>query len=349
MTILVCFGTRPEWLKVSPLLDEFEEQDVPFKSVWTGQHVDLINDGEVIADFLLYPRDSMGMINRLDEIVGGILDPKYACNPFEQEGITSVLVQGDTASTFACALAAFHRNIPVIHLEAGLRSYDLQQPYPEEGYRRMISQIASVHFCPTYLAVQNLKKEGIKLNVWCTGNTVLDNLAKLNVNVRDKSQVLITMHRRENHARIRDWFAAFDDLALSHSTHRFFFVRHPNPAVSDHCGMLKHVRVLDPLKHRQMIKMLANCTFVITDSGGIVEESSFLGKSSIVCRKETERKEAIFSGHSALCPEPEMLHELVETFMQWTGPDHLNTRPCPFGDGTASRQIVGLLRAHQWI
>ena len=158
--LLICFGTRPEWLKVKPLLNEIDN----YKLLFTGQHVDLLKGIDVD-----YKINIGNKTNRLDQIISD-------CLTQFPEGDFDVLVHGDTVSAFACALAAFSRKLKIIHLEAGLRSYDLKQPYPEEGYRQMISRIADVNFAPTSISAQNLFNEKTDGMTYVVGNSVLDNL-----------------------------------------------------------------------------------------------------------------------------------------------------------------------------
>ena len=163
--ILFCFGTRPEWLKIKPLIKIINKNE--YKLLFTGQHTDLLKDVKV--DYQININKSN---NRLDSIISDCI------LQFPNENFKGVLVQGDTASAFACALAAFHRGIKVYYLESGLRSYDLENPYPEEGYRQMISRLADINFAPTQLSADNLIAERVKGIVHIVGNTVLDNLTK---------------------------------------------------------------------------------------------------------------------------------------------------------------------------
>ena len=161
MKPLLCFGTRPEWLKIKPLVKILGE----YKLLFTGQHVDLLK--EIKADYQIKIKNND---NRLDQIVSDCL------LQFPDDDYDGVLVQGDTASAFACALAAFHRNKKIFYLESGLRTYDLNHPYPEEGYRQMISRLSDVNFCPTDISRNNLVNELTKGDSYIVGNTVLDNL-----------------------------------------------------------------------------------------------------------------------------------------------------------------------------
>ena len=329
--ILICFGTRPEWLEVKPLIDKLD-----CKLLFTGQHQDLLD--EVITDYRFYPnsRNHNFSHNRLNAVIEDCLSqfPSYDIDKFDY-----VLVQGDTSTAFGCALAAFNLKAKVIHLEAGLRTGDLNNPYPEEGYRQMISRIASVNLCPTQLSEENLKKEGIKAT-HVVGNTVLDNLAKYKGARGYDNRVLVTLHRRENHTLMDQWFRELDSIAKMYQDDLHFILPiHPNPNVLKHKHLLQHVDVVDPLDHDQMMEILANCKFCITDSGGIQEEASFFGKRCIVCRKNTERQEAIMSDHVVLCKSPDDLSFQVNSMIH----AYATNSCCPFGDGNSSLKIKELI------
>lgn len=329
--ILICFGTRPEWLKIKPLVDKLN-----CKLLFTGQHQDLLDEIEV--DYRLYPNAKSHNANpmRLNAVMEDCLAqfPSYDAKYFDY-----VLVQGDTATAFACALAAFNLKLRVIHLEAGLRTNDLDNPYPEEGYRQMISRIASINLCPTTKALQNLKDEGIE-NAHVVGNTVLDNLVKYKGSESYGNKILVTLHRRENHEIMDQWFRNLNAIAKQYKEDlEFILPIHPNPNVLKHKDILQHVNVVEPLSHEDMIKILIECKFCITDSGGIQEEASFLNKKSIVCRKNTERQEAIISGHVVLCTKPTDLFANVVSMIK----DYPINNSCPFGDGKSSEKIKELL------
>ena len=329
--ILICFGTRPEWLKVKPLVEKLD-----CKLLFTGQHQDLLN--EVDVDYRLYPNAKSHNFNsmRLNAVMEDCL-AQFPC--YNSKSFDYVLVQGDTATAFACALAAFNLKIKVIHLEAGLRTNDLDNPYPEEGYRQMISRIASINLCPTALAAQNLKHEGIE-NSHVVGNTVLDNLIKYKGSESYGNKVLVTLHRRENHAIMDQWFRDLDDIAKKYKEDlEFILPIHPNPNVSKHRDILQHVNVVEPLSHDDTMKLLTECKFCITDSGGIQEEASFFNKKAIVCRKNTERQEAIMSGHVVLCTKPSDLFSTVEDMLS----NYRVDNSCPFGNGKSSEKIKALL------
>jgi UDP-N-acetylglucosamine 2-epimerase (non-hydrolysing) len=326
--ILMAFGTRPEYIKIKPLIKEMQGK-IPFRLLFTGQHVDLLSD---VKDQDVVKLEIKDGANRLDSIVASVMNQDYVF-----DGVEAVLVQGDTTSVFAIALAAFHRRIKVIHLEAGLRTYDKENPYPEEFNRQAVSRIADIHLCPTPDAAFNLSQELVGGSVYVVGNTVLDNLTHLTP-TKDNT-VVITMHRRENHEKMDRWFKALDHIAKTFShEYRFILPIHPNPNVQKHRHLLKHVEVIDPVPYEKFLEMLASCSYVITDSGGLQEETSFLGKHSIVCRKTTERPEGL-GKFSALCPRPELLFEMFGNMIRTPDP----VGECPYGDGKSAERIVKIL------
>ena len=324
--LLITYGTRPEYIKVLPVITEMKKRQMPYKTFFTGQHTDLLSKAEK-PDHILSIEDGP---NRLDSIVQSILNKEEIF-----DDIRCVMVQGDTSSAFATALAAFHRKIPVAHLEAGLRTYDKYSPYPEEFNRCAISALAEIHLCPTTTSASNLEKEGRK-NIHVVGNTVLDNL--LDIETTEANRVIVTLHRREKHDEIKDWFLAVNQLATRYNDLEFMLPIHPNPAVKKHQHLLSNVTVVDPMEHDQFISELAACKYIITDSGGVQEEAAFLKKPCIVCRDFTERVEGLGT-FSVLCASPKELFGLVD----WATGINLDYKQCPYGDGKSAQYICDLL------
>lgn len=325
--VLICFGTRPEWLKVKPLIDLMDREE--YSLLFTGQHPDLLKGIDV--DYRIVINESE---NRLDQLISDCL------TQFPQGDFQSVLVQGDTASAFACAVAALNRQLRIYYLEAGLRSYNLQHPYPEEAYRQMIARIADVNFSPTELSQTNLINEKVSGAIYVTGNTVLDNLLEFKKDCVYGNTVLVTLHRRENHHQIREWFLQIENLALLHPNLEFILPIHPNPNVQKYKSILQHVKVVEPLEHKDLLNLLTKCILVVSDSGGLQEEGSFFNKKVIVCREVTERPEAIKTGHLHLCKSP--LH-LVELFGKLLKDPYID-KECPYGDGNSSSKILKIIR-----
>lgn len=330
---LVCFGTRPEYIKVKSLID-----NLPYiKTLFTGQHVDLIKHvvDDLQINYKIVINDQTD--NRLNDIICSILKHNYIF-----KNIDYVIVQGDTASAFAVALAAFNCQKKVIHLEAGLRTHNIHDPYPEELNRQLISRIANIHLCPTEQNKQNLINEQIHLqsDIYVVGNTGLDNLNTNNCNYTNK--VLITMHRRDNVELIEEWFKCFEQIAIKYSDLEFILPLHPNPDIRKHAHLLKHVHTIEPLKHEKMIFLLKQTRFVISDSGGLQEEASFFKKKIIVCRKTTERPETL-NITSIMCKEPNQLSNIVDKMYN----DYIvdSNTICPYGDGAAWKKIDLILKS----
>tara|TARA_R110002012_G_C11640273_1_gene610569 strand:- start:225 stop:1217 length:993 start_codon:yes stop_codon:yes gene_type:complete len=322
--ILLCFGTRPEWLKIQPLTKVLKD----YKLLFTGQHTDLLKDISVDYKITIGEGD-----NRLDQIVSDCL------LQFPDGKFDSVLVQGDTASAFACALAAFNRKLKIYYLEAGLRTYNLDHPYPEEGYRQMIARLSNVNLCPTDLSKHNLKKEKVQGELYVVGNTVLDNLLPYKEKCEYTNKVLVTLHRRENHDKMDLWFKAINELAEDNPSLEFILPLHPNPNVKKHANLLPHVTVVEPMDYPDLLNLLVKVRLVITDSGGLQEEGSFFNKKVLVCRETTERPEGITTGHLHMCATPIVL----KNKFNFVKDDAIINQKCPYGDGKSSQQIKKIL------
>jgi len=323
--ILICFGTRPEYIKVKSLIENLNN----IKTCFTGQHNDLLKN--ISVDYHLEFKDSYSA-NRLNDIVIHILKHTHIF-----ENIDSVLVQGDTTTAFAIALSAYHMNKKVIHLEAGLRTHNIQDPFPEELNRQLISRIADIHLCPTKSNKKNLLSENIdEATIYVVGNTGLDNINKSGCEYTNK--ILVTLHRRNNLSIMKDWFTILDKLAIENPTIEFILPIHPNPGVQIHRDILKHIRVIEPMSHQDTMDLMKKCKFIISDSGGIQEEASFLNKKIIICREDTERPE-ILENHGVLCKLPNDLPELFNKINS----DYIVNADCPFGDGISYKKIIETL------
>ena len=322
--ILLCFGTRPEWLKIKPLIKELDN----YKLLFTGQHPDLLKDIKVDYRITIGNSD-----NRLDQLISDCL------LQFPDGDFDSVLVQGDTASAFACAVAAFNRQKKIYYLEAGLRSYNLEHPYPEEGYRQMIARISDVNLCPTDLSRDNLISEKVNGICHVVGNTVLDNLLDYKKQCEYSNKVLVTLHRRENHHWMNEWFTELNNIAKENPDLEFILPIHPNPNVQKHKDILTHINVIEPLNHSELLELLVKVKFVISDSGGLQEEGSFFNKKVIVCRKTTERPEGIDTDHLYMCDSPKELPLLFEIISK----EYSVSSECPYGDGMSSKKVKDLI------
>lgn len=326
--ILITYGTRPEYIKVKPLIKEMDRRGLSYKTLFTGQHKDIAPKE---ADYNLTMEDYGG--NRLDSVMKNCLNIPEECF----EGITHILVQGDTTSVVGLSMTALHRKIKVIHLEAGLRTYDYENPFPEENNRRIVATIASIHLCPTKLNKDNLIKENILGDIYVVGNTVLDNLIEYKKECDYTNKVLVTLHRRENHEHMNVWFYVINEIAKQYENLEFILPLHPNPNVKKWKKLLTHVNVVDPMQHEDLIKLLVKSRLVITDSGGLQEECSFFNKKCLVCRKVTERPESI-GLTSFMVDQP---YDLFSMFGEHIMGYVVDVKS-PYGDGESSKKICDI-------
>ena len=337
--ILFGFGTRPEWLKIKPIIKKMDIEKLKYGLLFTGQHSDIIDN------YLFSKRNETNFChfdiennkNRLDSIVESIMNK---LSDFKFHKYTHVLIQGDTTSAFAIALSAFHHRKKIIHLEAGLRTYDRNNPYPEETNRRMISVLTDYHLCPTNESAKNITLESYPDSVGTIiGNTILDNLLPYKEKCEYKDIILVTMHRRENHHWMDKWFKVINELAKKYKQYKFILPLHPNPNVKKHKHILKNVNVIDSLSHNELLDILVKTKLVITDSGGLQEECSFLNKKCLICRNTTERPEAV--GLSTfLIENPDYLIDEFEKHIEKFEIDF----ECPFGKGDTSERIIKILK-----
>lgn len=335
--LLISYGTRPEYLKVSPIIKQLQAENIPFETVYTGQHQNIQEDMQPT-----YKIDVLQSENRLNSIFINCLNWTIPSH------ITYAMVQGDTTSALAMAISAKHHGKKLIHLEAGLRTHNIKNPFPEEMNRQLITKIAEIHFCPTQNNHHNViadigKSKGFKA-IYTTGNTSIDNIAHLKPLAEYGNTVLVTLHRRENIKKMVDWCMAINDLAQENPQLNFVWPLHPNPEIQQHKNLLKHVHVTDALSHQQLLNHLLYAKFVITDSGGIQEECCFFNKKVIICRKNTERQEVLIQ-HGELCPSPDMLRQIVEKVKQDFEVGQIDDI-CPFGTGNSAIHIVNYLKQH---
>lgn len=363
--ILFVFGTRPEVIKLAPVILELKKHKDRYKVIIcnTEQQKELSN--QTLAYFGLQADinlDCMKPNQTLLEVQTRILtalDSVYAANK-----IDATVVQGDTMTVLCGALASFYRKIPVFHVEAGLRSYDIYEPFPEEVMRQMTSRVAELNFAPTEKNRQALLKENISDDkIFVVGNTVIDalfclseetmNSAQLyfrnnNVKVNDKL-VLITAHRRENHGeRIDRIIDAIEFLANKYDDHTFVIPVHPNPNVKDkiHARLrrFKNIKLLKPLDYPYLVYLMKNAKLMLTDSGGIQEEAPSFGCPTLVMRYETERQEGIDAGVSILVgAEYDKIVEHSEAILSKTREETRLKATNPYGNGTSAKQIEEII------
>ncbi|MCL2413568.1 MAG: UDP-N-acetylglucosamine 2-epimerase (non-hydrolyzing) [Bacteroidales bacterium] len=334
--IVICFGTRPEVIKISPLLAELSRRKIPFKTVFTGQHRELFEDVMHLIPKPDYYLNIMSHNQSLNDILCSISQklPKI----LKEEKASLLIVQGDTLTVTASALVAFYEKVKVGHVEAGLRTHNLQNPFPEEANRQIVSRIADYNWAPTQEAYDNLKQENVQ-NIFLTGNTIVDICQSYGFEITYENKVLITLHRRENFGTsLKKMFTEIEQLAIAHPELKFIFPMHPNPNVQEYRHLLKHVEVVSPLKYEELLKLLSEVKFVISDSGGIQEECASFGKKILVCRQTTERPEGVDIGLAKLVGS-----NILENF-SWANDNPEWKGENPYGDGTASKKILDTIK-----
>ena len=358
--ITIILGTRPEAIKFSPLIlalkkNKFFETRV----ILTGQHKEMVT--QVLKLF------EIQIDNDLDLMIPGQTLNYITCetlkglnNEFNDFPADLVLVQGDTNTAFAAALAAFYSRIPVGHLEAGLRTNDLGDPFPEEGNRRLISQIATLNFAPTKIASDNLRSSGIEKNIYITGNTVIDALlfvAKKNTPLIELDKInwdlqkvlLVTIHRRENWGEVLveicngliKVLETNPDVVLILPMHKNELVRNP---LKQFLGIHERVILVEPLDYDQLVSVLKKCTLVLTDSGGLQEEAPSLGKPVLVLRQSTERPEAISCGTAKLIGtnSENIFNETNSLLHDKVSYESMAKKINPYGEGNSSNKIIDI-------
>ena len=363
--ILFVFGTRPEVIKLAPIILELKKYPQKYKIIIcnTEQQKELSNQTlsyfDLQADINL---DCMRENQTLLEVQSRILT---ALNKvYTDYKIDATIVQGDTMTVLCGALASFYNKIPVFHVEAGLRSYDIYEPFPEEVMRQMTSRVAQLHFAPTEKNRKALLKEDIVENkIYVTGNTVIDALFCLSENTMEKAKeffnqqeipiddklVLITAHRRENHGeRIDRILEALENLAIKYTDHHFVIPVHPNPNVRckiySKLGQYENIYLLKPLEYPNLVYLMKNAKLILTDSGGIQEEAPSFGCPTLVMRYETERQEGIDAGVSVLvgADYDKIVSYSCEILSKPREATRLKAQN-PYGNGTSSKTIENII------
>jgi UDP-N-acetylglucosamine 2-epimerase (non-hydrolysing) len=288
MKLCILYGTRPEFLKLKCLIDILRKTEICLQVIKIVQH-NSINEDNGYYDKIL------NIDNMTDDRICNIGSNILQKLPPLINDFTHILAQGDTASVFYGLLCGFQMKKICIHLEAGLRTYDLENPFPEEGFRQMISRITDIHLCPSLTEKIFLESEKVKGKIFVVGNTILDLVKSYNFPILNENKVLITLHRRENWLEFKDYIIELAKLCKNNNNYLFYFLTHPNPTFKQILIELKEIIpknmiILDSLPHIELIRLLSSCAFVITDSGGIQEEANYLGKHIYLLRKITERQ-----------------------------------------------------------
>jgi UDP-N-acetylglucosamine 2-epimerase (non-hydrolysing) len=361
--VCIILGTRPEAIKLAPVIRTFRScPTIETKVVLTGQHKEMVD--QVMELFQIQADENLDIMQpkqTLTDITCRSLQGLQTL--FQSLKPQLVIVQGDTSTAFAAAIAAFYQKIPVGHVEAGLRTDDLFNPYPEEANRRLISQITQLHFAPTTKAVENLKASDVIGTIHHTGNTVIDALLSVAEQKPacpvpgldwDKYRVLLsTVHRRENWGapleKIANSFLqildAFPETALLLPLHRNPTVRDPLKAL---LGNHSRTFLIEPLDYGELVGAIQRSHLLLTDSGGLQEEAPSLGKPVLVLRDTTERPEAIDAGTAKLVgTSPDtIVAEASALLSDPTAYNAMATAVNPFGDGHASERILAIAQAY---
>ena len=366
LRIMSVFGTRPEAIKMAPLVKELASRgEIESLCCVTAQHRQMLDSVMEVFDItadcdldIMTPRQTLSTITSkcLLGMDGAI----------EQLKPDMILVHGDTSTTFAGALSAFYHQVPVGHVEAGLRTYDKYSPFPEEMNRKLVTSIADLYFCPTKNNRDNLLKEGIDKGIFITGNTVIDALkttvrsdyvfatSELNeLDYANKKVILVTCHRRENYGEpMKNIMLALRQIAEQNEDVELVYPVHLSPvvreAVDKYLRGAPRVHLIDPLPADEMHNIMARCYMVLTDSGGLQEEAPALGKPVLVMRRETERPEAVEAGTVKLCGVVQddivtMAERLIRDKSAYEKMAHAVN---PYGDGNACARIADAILWH---
>ena len=364
--VMSVFGTRPEAIKMAPLVKELAKYpDLESICCLTGQHREMLDS--VMDIFRLkgdYDLNIMEKQQTLSTIttktllgMDGVID---ACRP------DVILVHGDTSTTFAGALSAFYHQIPVGHVEAGLRTWDKYSPFPEEMNRTLVGDIAELHFSPTRANADNLRREGISGDIFITGNTAIDAMGYtvrkdfrfteqlLNeLNFEKNRIIVLTCHRRENYGKpMEDIMDAVARIVELHPDVEVVYPVHLSPVVREcaakHLSGKERIHLIDPLDVQQMHNLISRCYMVLTDSGGLQEEAPALGKPVLVLRRETERPEAVAAGTAKLAGVVyEDIVAMANTLLEEPSAYEAMAKAVnPYGDGSACQRIAQAIRWH---
>ena len=355
--IAIVSGTRPEIIKLAPVYHELVSQGwADTRWIHTGQHADMAE--QILRCFDVEPDVRLtregSSLQQFSADCRSQLDAVMAAERFDM-----CVVQGDTESAFLGALAAFYKQVPIAHVEAGLRTHNLSRPFPEEGLRQMISRLARHHFAPTQRACDALRTEGIAQDrVQLTGNTVVDaqhwavNHRGIKRNVAGRGHILVTVHRREHWGfEMEEIFHAVAEIAREHTAAEIVFPVHLNPVVQTAAQSIlsgiDNVQLVAPMNYLEMQQALVNASLVLTDSGGLQEEAPTFGVPVLVLREETERPEAVEAGCAAVVgPGRAAIVREVRRLMHDELAYRRMQQPAnPYGDGKASRRIVETLAA----
>lgn len=369
--VVLMIGTRPEAIKMMPVYKALKEADLPVLLCSSGQHLEMVDEslsifGEKLDHNFSIMKPNQDLVYITTSVIEKTTEFLKATQPF------LVIVQGDTTTAMAAALASFYCKIPVAHVEAGLRTKNIYAPFPEEMNRLLISKIAVLHFCPTEEAVLQLESEGIpKDSIYNTGNTVVDALFFIKNKIENgevkpsshiqglvdelqkkgQSLLLFTIHRRESLDKgIEEVMHTLHDYLSTHPEVSVLYPAHPNPLIKDiitktKLDTLSNLHLLAPLPYYDLVYILLNCIGVLTDSGGIQEEAVSLNKLTLVLRNETDRPEGLNSGHAFLVgTQQKLIREGLDKIFDSNSKKKQSSEITPYGDGLASKRIVDTIK-----
>ena len=365
MKLLLCFGTRPEAIKMAPLIHELKRQNQEFEVCVSGQHREMLD--QVLEFFEIIPTYDLEIMQpdqTLNQLSARLL--KSFDKVLQDSEPNLVLVHGDTTTSSIAALASFHRNIPVAHVEAGLRTFNPRAPFPEEINRQLTARLATYHFAPTRKAKDNLLLENVQEEkIFVTGNTIVDALIDGRDRIRhlDKQElkrraglentdlsnyILLTGHRRENLGRgTEELCEAVIQLIFEYPDLHVVFPVHLNPNVKElvfsKLAEVKRVHLIEPVTYPQMLWLMENCKFIISDSGGIQEEAPAFNKKVLVTREFSERMEGVEAGFSVLVgTKKEKI--VAEASILLNNFQNMRSNYNPYGDGKAAKKIVQIIQ-----
>ena len=359
--VMLIFGTRPEAIKMGPLVKELEkESDIETIVCVTGQHREMLD--QVLKIFDIKPQYDLEIMKHKQDLFDVTINILEKLKPvLEKEQPDIVLVHGDTSTTYAAGLASFYLQIPVGHVEAGLRTYNIYSPFPEEFNRQSVGLFSTLNFAPTEQAAQNLINEGKDAaSIYVTGNTAID---ALNTTVEesysspiidwvgDSQLIVLTAHRRENYGEpMKHMFQAVKRIIDEHEEIKVVYPIHMNPMIKELADDVfegtDRIKLIPPMEVVDFHNLLAKSHIILTDSGGIQEEAPSLGKPVLVMRDTTERPEGIAAGTLKLVgTDEEVIYshfkELLENDVLYK---EMSEASNPYGDGTASKRIVEILK-----
>ena len=366
MKIAIVFGTRPEAIKMAPIVKEAERRGLNHVVIVTAQHREMLD--QKLDVFHIKPKYDLNIMRRDQDLFHVTSSVVNHIKPvLVEEHPDVLLVQGDTTTTFVASLAAFYLKIPVGHVEAGLRTWNKYNPFPEEINRQLTTRLTDFHFAPTAWAKNNLLREGIgEEKIFVTGNTVIDALLMIvdptyqfrdeplrSIDYANRKILLLTAHRRENFGEpMRGIFSACRYLVERFPETELIYPVHPNPNVQkvakEVLAGVPRVHLISPMEYRPFVQLMNKSYLVLTDSGGVQEEAPTLGKPVLVLRTTTERPEAVEAGTAKLVgvDKDTIIREAQTLLTDPAAYKEMATKTNPYGDGKSAGRIVDILLSH---